>query len=466
VRRRLIGAFVSIIILMLVIQDIPLFGYLDNMEHTQIYTSLERDAWRLADNVDTGIETKDLKGVQTVITNYLKTAESGARVIVTDENGVVLASSDMTDIGEDYTNRPEVVAAITGKAATGERQSETLKDELVYTAVPIEDSYRIIGTLRISFSGKAIDELVSNRIRGLVVVGFLTIFITLIATVIIANAITERLRRIQRATSEVAMGNLELRLNNMDSGDPTSAPEVRQLEQAFDFMVERLKTVLDSQRSFASDASHQLRTPLTALRLKLENAAAVVDNPDASADAIEAASAEVVRLQMLVDGLLALARLEGSNPQLEHIDVTNAVNTKAELWMPLAQERNIRLIAKAAPNLQAAATPMAVDQILDAYLDNALDFTPDGGTITISAKQVEDRIEVEVIDEGPGISPADATKAFNRFWRGRSDDSGTGLGLAIVARLAAVIGAQVSLRPASNKGGTIAQLSMAKSNFS
>ncbi len=451
---------------MLVIQDIPLFGYLDNMEHTQIYTSLERDAWRLADNVDTGIETNDLKGVQTVITNYLKTAESGARVIVTDGNGVVLASSDKTDIGEDYTNRPEVVAAITGKAATGERQSETLKDELVYTAVPIEDSYRIIGTLRISFSGKAIDELVSNRIRGLVVVGFLTIFITLIATVIIANAITERLRRIQRATSEVAMGNLELRLNNMDSGDPTSAPEVRQLEQAFDFMVERLKTVLDSQRSFASDASHQLRTPLTALRLKLENAAAVVDNPDASADAIEAASAEVVRLQMLVDGLLALARLEGSNPQLEHIDVTNAVNTKAELWMPLAQERNIRLIAKAAPNLQAAATPMAVDQILDAYLDNALDFTPEGGTITISAKQVEDRIEVEVIDEGPGISPADATKAFNRFWRGRSDDSGTGLGLAIVARLAAVIGAQVSLRPASSKGGTIAQLSMAKSNIS
>ena len=451
---------------MLVIQDIPLFGYLDNMEHTQIYTSLERDAWRLADNVDTGIETNDLKGVQTVINSYLKTAESGARVIVTDGNGVVLASSDKTDIGEDYTNRPEVVAAITGKAATGERQSETLKDELVYTAVPIEDSYRIIGTLRISFSGKAIDELVSNRIRGLVVVGFLTIFITLIATVIIANAITERLRRIQRATSEVAMGNLELRLNNMDSGDPTSAPEVRQLEQAFDFMVERLKTVLDSQRSFASDASHQLRTPLTALRLKLENAAAVVDNPDASADAIEAASAEVVRLQMLVDGLLALARLEGSNPQLEHIDVTNAVNTKAELWMPLAQERNIRLIAKAAPNLQAAATPMAVDQILDAYLDNALDFTPEGGTITISAKQVEDRIEVEVIDEGPGISPADATKAFNRFWRGRSDDSGTGLGLAIVARLAAVIGAQVSLRPASSKGGTIAQLSMAKSNIS
>lgn len=451
---------------MLVIQDIPLFGYLDNMEHTQIYTSLERDAWRLADNVDTGLEGGNIEGVTKVITNYLKTAESGARVVVTDGSGIVVASSDSTDIGEDYTNRPEVVAAITGKAATGERQSETLQDELVYTAVPIEDNYSIIGTLRISFSGKAIDEIVSNRIRGLVVVGFLTIFITLIATVIIANAITERLRRIQRATSEVAMGNLELRLNSLDSADPTSAPEVRQLEQAFDFMVERLKTVLDSQRSFASDASHQLRTPLTALRLKLENAAAVVDDADASADAIEAASAEVVRLQMLVDGLLALARLEGSNPQLEHIDVTSAVNNKVELWMPLAQERNIHLVAKTSPNLQAAATPMAVDQILDAYLDNALDFTPEGGTITISARQVEDRIEVEVIDEGPGISPEDAVKAFNRFWRGRSDDSGTGLGLAIVARLASVIGAQVSLRPASPRGGTVAQLSMAKSNVS
>lgn len=448
---------------MLVVQDVPLFGYLDNMEHTQIYTSLERDAWRLADNIDTGVEDKNFVGVSKTIKRYVTNTESGARVIVTDANGVVIAASDDQDVGADYTNRPEVVAAITGQAATGERQSETLQDELVYSAVPIESKYEVIGTLRISFSGRAIDQLVSNRIRGLALVGFLTVIITLIATVIIANSITGRLRRIQKATSEVAMGNLDLKLHDKEQS-ATAAPEVRQLEQAFDFMVDRLKSVLDSQRSFASDASHQLRTPLTALRLKLENAAALVDDPDASADAIESASAEVVRLQMLVDGLLALARLEGSNPQLEHIDITTAINTKVELWMPLAQERDIRIVAKAAPQLEAVATPMAVDQILDAYLDNALDFTPDGGTITVSARRVDDRIEVNVIDEGPGISPEDAVKAFNRFWRGRSDDSGTGLGLAIVARLASVIGAQVSLARAKPSGGTIATLSMTALN--
>jgi signal transduction histidine kinase len=458
-RRRLIGAFLSIIVLMLVVQDVPLFGYLDDMEHTQIYTSLERDAWRLADNIDSGIKDNNMPGVTSVLENYVQNAESGARVIVTDKSGIVIASSDGADIGADFTNRPEVVAAMAGQAATGERQSKTLKDELVYTAVPIEDRYAIIGTMRISFSGRAIDELVNNRIRGLALVGFLTIVITLIATVIIANTITDRLRRIQRATSEVAMGNLELKLHDK-SENATSAPEVRQLEQAFDFMVERLKSVLDSQRSFASDASHQLRTPLTALRLKLENAAALVEDPNSSAEAIEEASAEVVRLQMLVDGLLALARLEGSNPQLEHVNITQAIHDKVELWMPLAQERRIRIVAKAAAGLEAAATPMAVDQILDAYLDNALDFTPDGGTITITAKQVEDRVEVRVVDEGPGISPEDAVRAFNRFWRGRSDESGTGLGLAIVARLAAVIGAQVSLERASAAGGTIAILSM------
>lgn len=448
---------------MLVVQDVPLFGYLDEMEHTQIYTSLERDAWRLADNIDTGIEDENFAGVTSILQNYINRAESGARVIVTDASGVVVATSDGLDIGEDYTNRPEVVAAISGQAATGERQSETLNDELVYSAVPIEDQYNIIGTLRITFSGRAIDALVSNRIRGLAVVGFLTVVITLIATVIIANTITDRLRRIQRATSEVAMGNLELRLHDKNML-ATSAPEVRQLEQAFDFMVERLKSVLDSQRSFASDASHQLRTPLTALRLKLENAAALVEDPEASAEAIEEASSEVVRLQMLVDGLLALARLEGSNPQLEHVNVSDAIEAKAELWMPLAQERQIRIALKVTPHLEAAATPMAVDQILDAYLDNALDFTPDGGTITVTAKRIDDRVEVRVIDEGPGISPDDAVKAFNRFWRGRADDSGTGLGLAIVARLATVIGAQVSLERASAKGGTIAILSMNASN--
>ena len=385
-RRRLIGAFLSIITLMLVVQYVPLFGYLDSIEHSQIYTSLERDAWRLADNIDSGIDDKNFAGVSKTIKRYVKDTESGARVIVTNVNGVVIAASDNQDVGTDYTNRPEIVAAITGQAATGERQSATLQDELVYTAVPIESNYQVIGTLRISFSGRAIDQVVSNRIRGLALVGFLAIILTLIATVIIANSTTGRLRRIQKATSEVAMGNLDLKLHDKEQS-ATAAPEVRQLEQAFDFMVDRLKSVLDSQRSFASDASHQLRTPLTALRLKLENAAALVDDADASAEAIESASAEVVRLQMLVDGLLALARLEGSNPQLEHIDVSNAINTKVDLWMPLAQERDIRIVAKAAPHLEAVATPMAVDQILDAYLDNALDFTPEGGTITISDRK-------------------------------------------------------------------------------
>ncbi|MEN9710731.1 MAG: hypothetical protein RL441_723, partial [Actinomycetota bacterium] len=111
---------------MLVVQDVPLFGYLDEMEHTQIYTSLERDAWRLADNIDTGIEDENFAGVTSILQNYINRAESGARVIVTDASGVVVATSDGLDIGEDYTNRPEVVAAISGQAATGERQSETL----------------------------------------------------------------------------------------------------------------------------------------------------------------------------------------------------------------------------------------------------------------------------------------------------------------------------------------------------
>ena len=224
-RRRLIGAFLSIITLMLVVQYVPLFGYLDSIEHSQIYTSLERDAWRLADNIDSGIDDKNFAGVSKTIKRYVTTTESGARVVVTDQNGVVIAASDNQDVGTDYTNRPEIVAAITGQAATGERQSATLQDELVYTAVPIESNYQVIGTLRISFSGRAIDQVVSNRIRGLALVGFLAIIITLIATVIIANSTTGRLRRIQKATSEVAMGNLDLKLHDKEQS-ATAAPEV------------------------------------------------------------------------------------------------------------------------------------------------------------------------------------------------------------------------------------------------
>ena len=102
---------------------------------------------------------------------------------------------------------------------------------------------------------------------------------------------------------------------------------------------------MERQNAFAGDASHQLRTPLTALRLQLERAGELVaDNPEAARERIEAASAETERLQRLIDGLLMIARSDGSMPHTEMVDVSAMVRERAEIWGPLTAERGITLV--------------------------------------------------------------------------------------------------------------------------
>ena len=440
-RARLTAAFMSIILVMLIVQDVPLIGYLSRVEHNQITTSLERDAWRLAELTDTKMLNADYESIALEIQKYVK--NTGSRVVYINNVGVVVVASDGADIGADYTNRPEIIAALKGDATSGERDSVALSDSLVYVAVPIESNGALTGAIRITFPGSRIDEEVTDRTRSILLVALLTLLVTLIVTWLIANTITFRLRRLHQATTDLAAGDLSVRVGEIRSAG--GSPEIRQLEAAFDSMVERLSSVLESQRSFASDASHQLRTPLTALRLKLENARETIGDADVTDEALDAASNEVVRLQMLIDGLLALARLEGSTPQLSPVNVTQMITDRIEMWQPLADEREIRLVVEIEVDLWAMATDSSIDQIVDAYLDNALDFAPDGSAIVIRAQSIDHEIHIHVIDSGPGLTSEQISRAFDRFWRGRADGSGTGLGLAIVARLADVIGGRVKL---------------------
>ncbi len=453
-RKRLVGAFLSIIMMMIVVQDVPTFTYLDQMEHSQIFTSLERDAWRLADELDTEIFAGQIDTLQADLEAYAASAEPGARVVLVDRNGTVLMTSDGSDLGNDYTNRPEIVQALLGKPTTGDRQSVTLGDSLIYAAVPIEHNYGLIGAIRISYPGEQIDAVVSRRIQNLWTIGLLTVMVTVLTALLISNGISRRIRRIEQVSAAVANGNLSVQLRNPER--ESSIPEVRRLERTFDFMIERLKTSLDSQRSFASDASHQLRTPLTALRLKLENATEFVERPETlslAAQSLDEAAIEVNRLQTMIDGLLALSRLEGTQPTLAPVNVDSVVHAKQELWQPLASEKFVEITMELSSHSMVQATELAVDQILDAYIENALDFAPENSTVTIRTSETDDSIVLEVVDHGPGLAPDDRERAFNRFWSGRPDNSGTGLGLAIVARLAETVGATVKLE-ATNPDGT------------
>jgi len=450
VKRLLAAALVGLTLIVLLVQDIPLAGYLRTVETDRIYTALERDAFLLSDKaLDTlNDPTPDhLDVLQTALDRYeiLK----GARVVVVDVNGIVVADTQLpTKAGSNYLNRPEIQKALTGQVDSGRRYSSTSQSELLYVAVPIYFGSDLLGAIRITYPAAQVDGTVSQRIFGLAIVAGITLLIAILVAVLLANAISRRIKDLEVVTDEFTKGNLSVRANE-DEG----AHEIRMLARSFNEMSDSLSRLLSSQRAFAADASHQLRTPLTALQLRLERASELVNSdPAGAAERIDAATEEAQRLQRLVEGLLALSRADAQDhPALTVVDLCELVRERAESWEALADDRGITIKASQAKGYRVSAMDHAVEQVIDNYIDNALAIAPDNSTITLEVTRGPRYTTLHVLDEGPGMPAADLEKAFNRFWRARSDKEGSGLGLAIVERLVTVGGGNVRL---ANRVGT------------
>ena len=398
-RSRLLAAFLTVVVAILAVQDIPLIAYLRAEERDRITLTLERDAWALAGLAEPALDDRDFAKLQDIAASY--GSANGSRVEIVDADATVLASTDTAQLGYDYTNRPEIVAALAGRAVTGERDSADLGDRMLYVTVPIAAADASLGALRLTYPVASIRDIVEQRLRSLYVSGALTLAIAIGAAVLLAAITSRRLRRIHAATEQLATGDLTARVETIPSG----APEIRGLETAFNNMASRLQTLVEAQHAFASDASHQLRTPLTALRLRLENMATRADDAQATRAAVEAAAVEVQRMQTLVDGLLAIARLEGRATTLVPIDVRSVLAERVDLWEPLATERGITLRVDNAEGIEVLAAEGTLEQILDAYLDNALEYAPDGSALHLACTHTDDTVSLHVIDAGPGLDP-------------------------------------------------------------
>ncbi|MEQ0564653.1 HAMP domain-containing sensor histidine kinase [Amycolatopsis sp. NEAU-NG30] len=221
-----------------------------------------------------------------------------------------------------------------------------------------------------------------------------------------------------------------------ESGGP---PELRQLGRSFDRMAESVSGALAAQRAFVADASHQLRNPLTALKIRLGNLEGHVDDETAAAD-LEAARVDAGRLHQILDGLLSMARAEASGGELDPVVLDEAVAERVADWSVVGEARDVRLVvATDGEDLRVRLPPRGAETILDALLDNALKFTASGTEIRIEVARDGDRVRLSVRDHGPGLRPEELDRALDRFWRSPAHQNvpGSGLGLAIVSELVA-----------------------------
>jgi signal transduction histidine kinase len=289
----------------------------------------------------------------------------------------------------------------------------------------------LVGTVILARSTKSLN---GDIVELWVIFGTIAVVAMLGATLLgfgLARWVSRPVRGLDSTAARLADGDLASRA--VVSSGP---PELRRLATTFNTMAGRLEALVHGNRAVIADVSHQLRTPLAALRLRLDLLAADTAQSDPeTAQELAGALEELARLSRLVDGLLAVARAENVVPVPTVVDVTEVASERVVAWHPVADDRGITL-ALLPP--EPAAVPAWIgeghlEQVLDNLIANALEALDAGRHVTVTTAVTASGAQVVVADDGPGMSAEDRERAFLRFTT--SNPNGTGLGLAIVHRL-------------------------------
>jgi signal transduction histidine kinase len=313
-----------------------------------------------------------------------------------------------------------------------------------------------VGTAIVVRSTKALD----SDVTGLwIILGAVSAVAMLAAALLafgLARWVSRPLKGLDTATRRLADGDLAIR-TVVGSGPP----ELRRLGTTFNTMAGRLEALVYGNRAVIADVSHQLRTPLAALRLRLDLLAADAAHSDpATGHELAGALDELARLSRLVDGLLAVARAENVVPVPVAVDVADVARERVVAWHPVADDRGIVLTVTPAGGAGPAnASVLAwigeghLEQILDNLIANALEALGPGQRVTLITSATPTGARIIVRDDGPGMSAEDRERAFLRF--STSSPNGTGLGLAIVHRLTTSNGGTAELGETPGGGLTV-----------
>ena len=443
-RRRFLVSLFLFTIVVLVGLEVPLGTSFRQRERQSVVDGLGRDATALSAIAVDDLQHGDVDNLRALSDRYAHQAGEGVTIFDTAGRAVVAVGPTPS------TAIRSGLSAQLARALAGAKPSGLVHrpgPDLLYVAAPIGAGRSSLGVTVVAAPTTAMEARVRRNWAELGVIGVVVLAVSGGLGLVLARSLMRPLAELDDAVAGLSAGDLGTR-----AAVTTGPPELAAVVRRFNAMADRLQELVEAQQAFVADASHQLRTPLTALRLRLETLDEAVDAP-ARAD-LEAAIDETHRLSRLVDGLLALAKMEASRPARTTINVAAVVDDRVQAWSPLAEERSVDLRARTPASVWALAVPGFLEQTLDNLIANALDVSPSNTAVELVVGRTPAWVEVHVVDQGPGLSATERQRAFDRFWRqdGSARDKGTGLGLAIVRQLVRLSGGEVELQSAPGSG--------------
>lgn len=401
-RRRLLLSTLAVAVVSVLLLGIPLAYSTERLLYDEAQQQVEREAASVVAGVNLRQETR-----QSVTGDDIAKEFPGRYIVVTLADGSVIRGGEAPAKGDHVITK---AADEHGIRAQVSRDAADVEADVVRT-------FLLIG--------------------GLVVLG---VGVAVGLAMVQARKLTLPLIDLAETADRLGTGNARPRRRRY------GVPEVDRVAEVLDRSAVRIADLFAASREFAADASHQLRTPLTALSMRLEEMIEAAEYPDVVREEGAAAAAQVERLAAVVEQLLARAKHDPTGDAVP-TRVDDIVSQQVEEWEPMFRRENRRIGLSGVRGLTAVVSPGGLSQIVATLLDNSL--VHGDGTVTIHTKETPTSIVVEVGDEGTGVPPQLERRVFDRNVSGRQ---GTGLGLYLARSLATADGGRLELvrsRPAT-----------------
>jgi signal transduction histidine kinase len=435
--RRIAAGVVALIALLLAVVAVPL-GLITAAHDSRAFTG---EAVSAATSLASVAEEKiaDHSGGPALDADISQLRQDGDQIAVYDQAGRWFAGTPA---------RPAVPAAAVGRALARLTPATYPAGDamLVLAPVLLDETGSTVGVVAISRPTAPLEHRITVLWLSLGAVSVSGLLAAALLATALARWVSRPLSQLEAAAQRLGDGALDTR-----SALGAGPSEVRRLAANFNTMAGRLEALVDGHQAMMADVSHQLRTPLAALRLRLDVLAQDCDEPVAGE--LAGAQEEIARLSRMVDGLLAVARAVKVVAEPADVPVDTVIRDRTAAWRPAAEERDVALTAASLDPVRARLGEGHLEQILDNLLANALDAVPPGGHVRVSTTASGTSAQIVVADDGPGMSPQQQRAAFRRFTS--TTPGGTGLGLAIVHRLVTSNGGSAVLSDTPGGGLTV-----------
>ncbi|MEU8510927.1 HAMP domain-containing sensor histidine kinase [Kitasatospora sp. NPDC048722] len=436
--RRIVLALLALTVVLVAAAAVPLGLSITQREHLAFRDKTQAAARVVAASAEEYLS--DRAPADAMNADLADAQKAGDCVVVSDTNGRLIAATPCQ--AAQVPEARELVA----RTLAGREPEPPESEGRLLAAEPVGTFRQPDGVVVLARSATPLDTRIAVTWTWIGLVALAGIAASALVSVGIARWVNRPLATLDTAARKLGEGRLDERAA-VNSGPP----EVHRLAATFNAMAARTENLVHGHQAVIADVSHQLRTPLAAIRLRLDLLATAP--PETAPELLASAQDELARLSRLVDGLLAVARAEQTVPKPVPVRVDEVVADRVAAWEPVAQERGVRITNHCRAGHPASLGSGHLEQVLDNLLANALDAVPENGTVTIDSTPGTETLRVRVVDDGPGMTPEARAVAFHRFGNPRA--RGSGLGLAIVHRLVTTNGGAVTLEETPGGGLTV-----------